>query len=152
MPTRSPRTITCSRRFPSSTTVGLPGVGLKFGCGGGFALDDRVGFRSESGGHGLPLQVERSGVGRAFRENDGIFRISAKSVLARLQPEQSGQRQPFLFEIVDQFTFPFLERLLVGGIDGGRGRFVRRRRNSARESRLQRTCCEFRSCCYFRYS
>ena len=59
--------------------------------------------------HSLPLQDERSGMGRALGEDDGIFRISAKTVFAGLEPEQSGQRQPFLFEIVDQFGFPFVE-------------------------------------------
>ena len=46
---------------------------------------------------------------RPFGKDDGIFRISAKAVLARLEPEQPGQRQPFLFEIFDQIAFPFLE-------------------------------------------
>ena len=56
-------------------------------------------------------------MGRAFRKHEGIFWIRAKNVLARLEPEQSGQRQPFLLKIFDQFVFPLVERLLVGGID-----------------------------------
>jgi len=88
----------------------VPGrIGLEFGRCYRLARDDCVGRRNEFGGHRLVLQKERSGLGWAFGEDDGIFRISAKIVLTRLEPEQASQWQPFLLEIVNEFGFPFFE-------------------------------------------
>src|SRR6478672_4816298 len=84
-------------------------VRLKFSCGGGFTCNDRINTGSKLDGHNLASQGERSSVGGPFGEDDGIFGIRAKAVLARLEPEKPGQWQPVLFEIFDQIAFPFLE-------------------------------------------
>ena len=46
---------------------------------------------------------------RTFGKNESTFRIGAEGVRARLEPEQSGQRQPFLFQILNQVGFPLVE-------------------------------------------
>ena len=84
-------------------------IRLKFGRGYWLACDCCIGPRSEFRGYILPLQGERSGMGWPFREDDGVFRVTAKAVVAQLEPEKACQRQPFLLEIFDQFAFPFVE-------------------------------------------
>ena len=88
-------------------------VRLKFGGGYGFARNQRVCLRRELGGYGLALQTERSRSGWTFGEDEGIFWIGAEAVLARLEPEQASQGQPFLLKILHQFAFPF-DRMTAG--------------------------------------
>ena len=92
------------------------GIRLKFGRCHRLACDDCVSPCREFGGYSLALQGERSGLGWPFGKDDGIFRIGAETVLTRLEPEQASQGQPFLLEILNQFAFPLVERLLVGRV------------------------------------
>src|ERR1700730_8057269 len=84
-------------------------IRLKVDRGYGLACDCCIVSRSEFRGYTLPLQAEPSGMAWSFREDDGVFRVTAKAVVAQFEPEKACQRQPLLLEIFDQFAFPFVE-------------------------------------------
>src|SRR4029077_14735429 len=96
-------------------------IGLKRERGYWLACGGRIVCGGKCRSYSFARQGERSGMGRPFGKYDCIFSISSKAVLARLEPEQSSQRQPFLFKIFDMFAFPFIEGLLVSGVGRKRG-------------------------------
>src|SRR5438270_1192585 len=53
---------------------------------------------------------------RAGGKDDCIVACAAETICPRFQPEQSREYEPVLLEIIDQFGFPFLERLHVSGV------------------------------------
>src|SRR5271154_812020 len=96
----------------------LGSVGQEGRGGGGLDFDDGVGVGRKLCDYVFALKSEDASVGGAFGEDDGAGGVGAESVVAGFEPEQAGEYEPVGLQVVDALSFPFVEGLLVGGIDG----------------------------------